>query len=105
MILRRVAALFLFASAIASVSALPQPGKAAEKQIAFSILADQDQGSALQKAAGVRKLGFDPAARDEVVVLLEPPVAGAPLATLALKTGTFSRRSRRIAVVFIKTSR
>jgi hypothetical protein len=50
--------------------------------------ADQGQASPVQKAGGVRKLvGFDPAARDEVVVLLEAPVSGAPLAALSLKTG------------------
>lgn len=51
--------------------------------------ADQGQASPVQKAGGVRKLvGFDPSATDEVVVLLETPVAGAPLAALSLKTGT-----------------
>ncbi|HEX2457949.1 MAG TPA: hypothetical protein VHI99_29905 [Vicinamibacterales bacterium] len=51
----------------------------------------QSQTAPLQKATGVRKLvGFDPATRDEIVVLLESPVAGAPLATLALKNGTLT---------------
>ena len=45
-------------------------------------------GATVQKAAGVLKLvGFDPASRGEVVVLLASPVAGAPLASLSLTTG------------------
>ena len=53
--------------------------------------ASQGQPTQVQKAPGVRKLvGFDPAAKDEVVVLLESPVSGAPLATLALTTGTLT---------------
>jgi len=46
------------------------------------------QPAQVQKAPGVRKLaGFDPATKDEIVVLLESPAAGGALATLALTTG------------------
>jgi len=53
-------------------------------------LSAQGQPAPVQKAPGVGKLvGFDPATKDEVVVLLESS-SGGPLASIALKTGAMT---------------